>query len=184
MNSAELLLSLRQRLYRLGWPLRLAAALLFAALLAQVLLVAPLDEENRQQREQLREAAARRQSLAAGGQGAAPASARALAFAAALGTREAQLEPVARVVQAAQSAGLRLDRGEYRVLREGDARLQRHQLSFPVQASYPALRRWLATALAAEPALALQSISLQRDSSQVAPLESRIVFILYVRAGT
>ena len=179
MKTADQFLLLRHQIRRLGWPLRLAFVLLLVALLALAVLVEPLRQQNQQQRERLREQA--RRQLAPQGQEAA--SARALAFAAALGTREAQLEPVARVVQAAQAAGLRLDRGEYRQLREGDARLQRYQLSFPVQASYPALRRWLAAALAAEPALALQSLSLQRDSTQQEQLEVRVVFILYVRAG-
>ncbi len=179
MTASDRFLLFRHQIRRLGWPLRLASVLLLLALLAFALLVEPLQRENLQQRERLREQA--RRQLAPQGQEAA--SARALAFAAALGTREAQLEPVARVVQAAQAAGLRLDKGEYRQLREGDARVQRYQLSFPVQASYPALRRWLAAALVAEPALALQSISLQRDSALQEQLEIRVVFILYVKAG-
>lgn len=179
MNLSEQGLLLRHQVRRMGWPWRAALIVVLATLLAQGLVLEPMRRDNLAQQERLHEQARRLRAP----QSQESANTRALAFAASLGTREAQLKPVARVVQAAQTAGLRLDKGEYRQLRDGETGLQRYQFSFPVQATYPALRRWLATALSAEPALALQSIDLQRGSVMQSQVEARVVFVLYVRPG-
>jgi len=88
-----------------------------------------------------------------------------------------------RLCGAAGRAGLELDRGEYRLTEIKDAHLRRYQLSLPVDGGYPEIRRFVAEALNADPALALTAIQLRRDRIESPDLEGLVNFTLYLELG-
>jgi hypothetical protein len=88
-----------------------------------------------------------------------------------------------RLFDAAQRAGVALDRGEYRLTEVKDAHLRRYQLSLPVAGGYPEIRAFVAQALNADPALALTAIQLRRERIESPDLEALVNFTLYLEAG-
>jgi hypothetical protein len=88
-----------------------------------------------------------------------------------------------RMFDAADRAGLELDRGEYRLTEVKDAHLRRYQLSLPVSGGYPEIRAFVAQALNADPALALAAIQLRRDRIESPDLEAMLNFTLYLEIG-
>jgi len=98
------------------------------------------------------------------------------------------LAPVAaaalrRLFDAADQAGLELDRGEYRLTEIKEAHLRRYQLSLPVSGGYPEIRAFVTQALNADPALALNAIQLRRDRIESPDLEGLLNFTLYLELG-
>lgn len=98
-----------------------------------------------------------------------------------LSSQDQLQEPLALIVGAAEAAGVELQKGEYKLQRDGSSALQRYQLTFPIRSNYPAIRRWLIAVMGGLPSLALQSISMQRQTSVAEQLEARVVFILHVK---
>lgn len=88
-----------------------------------------------------------------------------------------------RLFDAADQAGLELDQGEYRLTEVKDAHLRRYQLSLPVYGGYPEIRTFVAQALNADPALALNAIQLRRDRIESPDLEALLNFTLYLEIG-
>lgn len=88
-----------------------------------------------------------------------------------------------RLFEAAENAGLALDRGEYRLTEVKEAGLRRYQLSLPVMGRYPDIRAFVTEALNTDPALALGAISLRRDSIETAELEAQLSFTLFLGPG-
>jgi hypothetical protein len=88
-----------------------------------------------------------------------------------------------RLFDAADQVGLDLDRGEYRLTEVKDAHLRRYQLSLPVCGGYPEIRAFVAQALNADPALALDAIQLRRDRIETPDLEALLNFTLYLEMG-
>jgi hypothetical protein len=88
-----------------------------------------------------------------------------------------------RLFDAADQVGLDLDRGEYRLTEVKDAHLRRYQLSLPVYGGYPEIRAFVAQALNADPALALDAIQLRRDRIETPDLEALLNFTLYLEMG-
>ncbi|MBI1283596.1 MAG: hypothetical protein GC183_04565 [Thiobacillus sp.] len=162
---------------RLGRPGAVGVALIIASLVYDSGVVQPRKgqlAEQLQRNVQVQRAAAEQRARVehnnadAGGQ---PALAPAVA--AALG----------RLFDAAAKAGLELDQGEYRLTEVKEAHLRRYQLSLPVSGSYPEIRAFLARALNADPALALNAIQLRRDRIESPDLETMLSFTLYLEMG-
>lgn len=103
------------------------------------------------------------------------------AWVSSLGTEDQLLEPVALLVSKAESAGVELLKGDYKLQNDSSSALQRYQLAFPVRSNYPALRTWLAQVMQALPALALQSISMQRPNPLAEEVDAKVVFTLHVK---
>lgn len=162
---------------RLGWAGALGAALLCASGAYWQFGVKPIEaqavaqtEDNARAREAMRADA---EQLARSGAGAAARPALAPAVAAAL----------RRLFDAADRAGLQLDRGEYRLTEVGGGSMRRYQLSLPVAGSYPAIRAFLAQALNEDPALALIALRVRRESIETPELDAMLQFTLYLEAG-
>jgi hypothetical protein len=163
------------QLSRLGWVGGLGAALIGGALVADAVVLGPME--------------GRLDALIAGNQRAllvppAERQRRQSTEAAA----QAFLEPEAaaalrRLFEAADAAGIELARGDYRLVREQDAGYRRYQFTLPVHGTYPAIREFLAGVLADEPALALNSLLLRRDDIGTVDLESTLRFTLYLEGG-
>ena len=81
----------------------------------------------------------------------------------------------------ARSAGLMLERGEYRPLPDASARLVRYQIVLPVKGSYAQVRRFLAAAMRDMPGLALDGIGFQRDKLAPGQLEVQLRFTAFLR---
>ena len=69
-----------------------------------------------------------------------------------------------KIFAAASAQGLQIDAGEYRVLQESGDRLTQFQITLPVRASYPQLRKFVALAMAQVSSLSLDSIQFERKS--------------------
>jgi hypothetical protein len=84
------------------------------------------------------------------------------------------------IFDAAAAEGVAVDLGEYRVTREPASRLLRYQIVLPLKARYPAVRRFVARALNDVPGLALDDLSLRRESAAASSLEARVRLSLYL----
>lgn len=83
----------------------------------------------------------------------------------------------------AAQENLALESGEYALVRAKSGHLNQYRISFPVKGGYPSIRRFISKVLATAPAIALESVSLKRESVGQGAVESRVVFLLYVEAG-
>lgn len=87
---------------------------------------------------------------------------------------------LAKLFTIAQSHGLTLRQGEYRLLRDRDARLARYQIVLPVQGSYVKVRRFASAALAAMPTAALEQIAFERKRIGDGQIDAQLRFTLYL----
>jgi len=81
---------------------------------------------------------------------------------------------------AAEKRGLRLESGEYRLLREDDSSILRYQLRFQVKGAYVAIRSLLAESLEALPAMGLDEFSVKRESLGADIVTARIQFTIFM----
>jgi len=93
----------------------------------------------------------------------------------------AALEAVQFIHRSAAEHGVTLATGEYRLVREGGARLQRYQITLPADGDYPALRAWLAEVLNRLPSIALDDLSLSRGATGEQRVEARVRWSFYLR---
>ncbi len=89
-----------------------------------------------------------------------------------------QLETLAR------AQGFELIRGQYSVVPIGGAALSRWQLILPIEADYPALRAFAATALEQMPNLTLDEIKFERERIEDTNLQAELRFSLFVGAAS
>jgi len=150
------------QLHRLGWPGGLGAFLLFAAVLADLFWLTPLE----QQVAAIQRDAVRHALLPPVRRANAPRP---------VAQQEAEVV-LARLFAAARQAGLRLDEGRYQQGREAGGR--RLRIDLPLQGEYPALRRFIAQALNENPALVLERMTLRRDTIETTQLDARFSLLL------
>jgi hypothetical protein len=75
---------------------------------------------------------------------------------------------------------LALETGEYALTSATAGTLDQLRITFPLRGSYPQIRKFIASALADQPALALQNLQLRRDKIGDDRVEGRLVFVLFV----
>lgn len=149
---------------RLGWPGALGAGLLLAALAADPLLNAPLEESLA-----TRQAEAARRALL-------PTRAE-RADKPIMLPRERVEAALPRLFAAARHHGLSLDEGRYaQTGKAGESPLLR--IDLPVIGGYPNVRAFLAEVLDDNPALRLESLELRRDDIGSTELDARLRFVL------
>src|SRR6185369_2796718 len=154
-----------EALRSLGKP-GLAGALLLVASLAYTLAgVLPARRELLAAKEQ----AARVEAVLASvrsGRASAPQSEekRRDAFYASLPAQAEVTQWIERIYGAAAAEQLSLARGEYAQADVADTRLARYRIVLPLRATYGQIRRFIAASQAAVPGLALDDISIQRQS--------------------
>lgn len=85
-----------------------------------------------------------------------------------------------RIFDLAGAQGLRLEAGEYKLIRERDLRLARYEVALPVRGTYAQIREFVAQVLAEVPASSLDELSLKRDDPASASVEARIRLTLYL----
>lgn len=87
---------------------------------------------------------------------------------------------VLAIHERASAEGLALDTGEYRLTREPSLRMLRYQITLPVKASYPKVRRFIERTLFEVPGLSLDDVSLRREAIGEAAVEARVQFSLFL----
>lgn len=85
-----------------------------------------------------------------------------------------------KIHAAAKAKGIVLQSGEYRLDRRTDQRLTRYQITLPVSGTYPQIRAFIGDVLAEVPAVALEEITLRRESAASPTIEARIRFALFL----
>jgi hypothetical protein len=85
-----------------------------------------------------------------------------------------------KVFAAAARQTLKLEQGEYRVIRDSAGGLTQFQLTLPVRGSYPQIRKFVDGALIDVPTLALDSIQFERQKIGEASVDAKVKLIVYL----
>lgn len=179
MSGSRLILS--ERLNTLGWPGGLGAALLLLAAAYAAFVVIPADAEFARLQAKVTTAQERLARVEAGTEVLPESPTRQLEqFHQTLPAQAAATQAIDHIYAAAGAESLSLARGEYVLVVDPETQLVRYQIVLPVRGSYPQLRRFLATALEAVPALSLEAVEFQRKQIAETELEGRIRMTLYL----
>jgi hypothetical protein len=84
------------------------------------------------------------------------------------------------IFDTAEGYGLALDEVSYRKVRKQDERLERYLVDFAVDAPYPDTRAFLGDVLATIPSVALDQLSLTRDSVKSSEAHIRVRLTLFL----
>ena len=174
MSSVPLLARLRYLARRAGWPALAGAALLGSAAAIEF---GPMPAA------QDKLAAVRAAMVKGRIQRNAPerATADAASLLAALPGRDELESTVAAIHQAAAAQGLTTSGAEYRWRKEPGGALLRYEIALPMKAAYAPLRAWLADLVKRLPGLAIDELSLHRDTAEKDLLEGRVRLVLFLR---
>jgi hypothetical protein len=169
------LLQIRQDLGALG----VSAVLVLAGSVSfQLAVVGPLEDKARRLGDQLE---ARPRAAAANGMKTIPGAsqtARVGEFYKFFDNGERIEDSLAKIYGIAGAAGLQLRAAEYR-LSEPRARLERYEISLPVQGTYGQIRLFLETCLRELPTLSLDRTVLRRKNANDTRIEADIVLTLH-----
>jgi Tfp pilus assembly protein PilO len=180
-KAAELIVwRLNRAAHSLGWPLAVAIGLLAF----DVAFYFSTFEPARAEVEIMQLRTARLQATAGDIQEmAAPPlpEAQLAAFYDQLPGAQAVPETLRRLHRLGRNAGLTLDRGEYRPLRNPSGGLMRYQITLPARGSYAQVRQFLSRALEEMPGLALDGVGFQREHGEARELEAQLRLTLFVR---
>lgn len=95
--------------------------------------------------------------------------------------RQAQLtDTLAKVFKAAAAQGIALQQGEYRVAEDTDGHLRRFQVTLPINADYPRIRRFLASIAAEVPTAALEHVQFERQKIAEPQVKATIKLAIYL----
>ena len=170
---------MRFQLYRHGWPALLGAVFVLCAVGLYFLGV----QESRDRTAELRaEASVRLQRQVERPDPGAAEKQRLIAFYDSFPPTQGMLDVIKTIHSRATENGVKLATGSYRLVRDGDAKLQRYQIILPARASYANVHSWLADVMNAVPTVALNDISLQRDDVGSDSVEANVQLTLFLRA--
>jgi hypothetical protein len=85
-----------------------------------------------------------------------------------------------KVFAVAKAQGLKLEQGEYRLLKDNAGALSQFQVTLPVQGTYPQIRKFVDGALAEVSTLSLDSIQFERQKVGDAQVEAKVKLVVYV----
>ena len=88
-----------------------------------------------------------------------------------------------KIYAIAEEQKLDLEVGEYSLTETKSSRLNQFRIIFPIKGNYLQIRKFIGSALATAPALALDSVYLKRDKVDTGTVDGRIVFLLYLEKG-
>ena len=174
---------LRRAARDLDWPALGGIVLAMLAVGLYLATVRPLESQNRSLRDRVAELKSRADSPPRDAEPALPESQLA-AFYGQLTTAQQASELVRRLHSHATSAGLALERGEYRPLPDASGKLMRYQIVLPVKGTYPQVRRFLSGAMREVPGLALDGIAFQRETGSSAAVEAQLRFTVFLRMSS
>ena len=90
------------------------------------------------------------------------------------------LQWMEKIFDTAQSQGIGLEQGEYKVTRNDEGGLVRFQMTFPVKGDYPRIRKYLTSLMADIPTLSLQQVQFKRQKVGDAMVEANIKLVLFL----
>lgn len=180
MTLNNMVAHLRFQLGHHGWPAAAGLALIAGALAVQFLGVELVQAKTVALRASQ---TAQRQRLAQQPSQENAASKRTADFYASLPEATGALEAIEVIHSIAAAKGVKLATGDYRLVREGGAHLQRYQITLPARASYPGLRAWIAEVMNAVPSAALDEISFRREDVGSDSVEARVRITLFLRGA-
>lgn len=180
MTRQHAIAHMHYQLYRHGWGVVFGLALLGGAI---GLHFGGVVQTRTQVAELRAQALAQRQRLVQKPNQDELAAKRLLAFHAGLPASTGAMEAIDAIHRAAAANGVKLANGEYRLARDGGARLLRYQITLPARASYPQLRAWIGEVMNAVPSAALDEISFRRDDVGSDSVEARVRMTLFLRAS-
>lgn len=89
-------------------------------------------------------------------------------------------DALAQLFDVAAAAGLSLDQGGYKVVREPAGRLVRYQIELPLHGTYPQLRSFLSALPRALPACALEGVQFERRRVDQGLLDAKVRVLLFL----
>jgi hypothetical protein len=88
------------------------------------------------------------------------------------------------VITIAAASGIELEHGSYEYLATDDAAIARYRMTLPVSGSYPQVRKFVENLLATVPAIALDSIRIERDNISDQTIAADLRFSVLLESGT
>ena len=85
-----------------------------------------------------------------------------------------------KVFALAQTHGISLDQGEYKVTRDRVGKLVRFQMTLPVRSSYPQIRKYLNSLRAEIPIISMEHLQFERQKVNDSEVEAKIKLALYL----
>jgi len=166
-----------------GWQGGLGMLLLLAAgIMASSVIPAGIEQLGHS-REEASTIAARLKSAGPGAKAEGPRD-RLAAFYAFFPAANTVPDWLEQVYAVADSSGVRLETGEYKLVEERGHRLAAYQMTLPVRGSYRQVREFVAGVLENVPAASLDEIGFRRDSVGSPAVEARLRFTIYLgRSG-
>jgi Tfp pilus assembly protein PilO len=90
---------------------------------------------------------------------------------------------LAKVVTLATAAGLQLDQGNYEFTQSKKGQVSRYRLTLPVRGTYGQVRKFVDGTLASVPAVALESLKLERKEIASDQIEADLQFAVMTRSA-
>jgi hypothetical protein len=96
---------------------------------------------------------------------------------------ERETDWLRRLHDLAAQQGIALNQASYATVAEPDLGLVRYQVTLPVQATYPQVRRFVASLLNEIPVLALESVTFERKEPTAPVVDAQLKLTLFLPAG-
>lgn len=93
-------------------------------------------------------------------------------------------ESLTHLFAAARDSGLQLSRGEYVIVTDRQTGLVLYRMTLPVRGGYTQIREFVAGALRAVPALALDELVFERPNISETQVQARVRLTLYLRSAS
>ncbi len=171
----------RQWLGRLGSPGIAAIGLLTACAGFYVSVLQPLDSGVDEIRARVNATAKAVERATGGDRGGVATAREQMGEFYRLFPRQIQLtDTLAKVFDAAAAHNIALQQGEYRVAVDTDGHLRRFQVTLPIKADYPRIRRFLAHVAAEIPTAALEHVQFERRKIAEPQVEATIKLAIYL----
>ena len=167
--------------HELGWQGITGIVLLLLGMLASNTISKPVEEQAAQVREQVA-AQDTRTALGAEMQRQANSSPAAMLekFYEFFTSDQDTTDYLAKIYSLAQSNGLVLRKGDYKVTRNQGERITQYQISLPVTGGYNPIRSFAADVLDEVPTLSLDQIRFERKHANDSTVDAEIIFTLYM----
>ena len=88
-----------------------------------------------------------------------------------------------RIFGAAAAQALAIEHGDYRVVKDTLGGPTKFQITFPVKGTYPQIRKFISSAQADVPALALSGVQFERKKVGNPTVDAKIKFVVFMRGA-
>ena len=166
--------------HELGWQGISGIVLLLIGMLASNTVLQPVEKQTAQVREQV-SAQDTRTALGAEMQRQVNSSPAAMLgkFYEFFTSDQDTTDYLAKIYSLAQSNGLVLKKGDYKVTRNQGERITQYQISLPLTGGYNPIRSFAADVLDEIPTLSLDQIRFERKQANDTTVEAEVIFTLY-----